>query len=390
MGLASRVDTILRESVDQGAVPGVTAIVTTSGGDLHVASFGERATGTGNAMTPDTVFWIASMTKAVTAACAMQLVERGRLSLDAPAATVLPELETIRVLEGFAADGAPVLRAPRVRMTLRHLLTHTSGFAYEFWQPAMARYVAASGTPSISTRERRSLHLPLLFDPGSDWEYGIGIDWAGLMVEAVSGMRLESWMQERLFAPLGMTSTSFAPSDDMQARRTAMHQPDPAGGWAASAIVAVRADAEVDMGGGGLFSTAPDYARFCRMILGRGTLDGVQVLRPETVAMMGANQMGANRVHMLRTAAPATSCDAEFFPGIEKTWGLSFMINEQQAPTGRSAGSLAWAGLPNCYYWIDPARDLAGVFLTQTLPFAMPSVLDRFLAFERTVYDCLG
>ncbi|MEC9345360.1 MAG: serine hydrolase domain-containing protein [Pseudomonadota bacterium] len=390
MDLATRIDAVMRMAVDSGGIPGISAVVSTAAGDLCTAACGERASGGGTPMTPDTVFWIASLSKAVTAACAMQQVEQGRLSLDAPAADVLPELDTIQVLTGFADDGSPILRAPKSRMTLRQLLTHSAGFAYNFWQEPIARYIAATGLPDIATRRRRSLHLPLLFDPGTGWEYGVGIDWAGLMVEAVTGMRLGHYMREHLCGPLGMHDTAFVPTASMQARRTSMHTPADGGGWKSSPPGIVAADTEIEMGGGGLHSTAPDYARFNRMILGRGTLDGVQVLRPETVAMMSVNQMGANRVHMLRTAAPAISADAEFFPGLEKSWGLSFMINEQPAPTGRSAGSLAWAGLPNCYHWIDPKRDIAGVFLTQTLPFARPDLMQPFLDFERAVYDSLG
>ena len=144
------------------------------------------------------------------------------------------------------------------------------------------------------------------------------------------------------------------------------------------------------MGGGGLYGTAPDYLKFVRMILNRGAANGERVLKPETVDMMARNQMGECRVRGVKTAMPPLSNDAEFFPGMPKSWGLTFMINMEDAPTGRTAGSLAWAGLANSYYWIDPNRGIGGVYLSQVLPFADKKSLPLYFEFERTVYRNLA
>jgi CubicO group peptidase (beta-lactamase class C family) len=151
----------------------------------------------------------------------------------------------------------------------------------------------------------------------------------------------------------------------------------------------VPQQAEVDPGGGGMYSTASDYLRFTRMMLNHGHANGQQILKPETVALMSINAMGPLRVNRLHTINTNMSLDAEFFPGIEKTWGLTFMINEALAPTGRSAGSLAWAGLPNAYFWIDPVRKIAGVLMMQILPFVDTSAIQLFTDFETTVYQSL-
>jgi CubicO group peptidase (beta-lactamase class C family) len=338
-------------------------------------------------MSPDTVAWIASMTKAITGAAAMQLVEQGKLDLDAPAAAVVSELEQAQVLEGFDAAGQPKLRPPKRPITLRHLLTHTAGFGYEIWNGDVAAYQTAKNVPGIISCQNAALQTPLLFDPGEKWYYGINIDWAGKMVEAVSGKRLGAYMQEHLFAPLGMTSTAFKIAPTMRERLAKIHQRGDDDVLTPLLDLEIPQDAEFDMGGGGLYSTAGDYLKFVRMILNRGKANGEQVLSPETVDQMARNNMGDARVSLLKTVAPTLSNDAEFFPGMSKTWGLSFQINDEAAPTGRPAGGLMWAGLANSYYWIDPTTGIGGVYLTQVLPFADKKALPLYYAFETAFYS---
>ncbi len=174
-------------------------------------------------MTLDSVFRIASMTKAVTGTAAMQLVEEGRIGLDQPMGDVLPVIKNVKVLEGFDAGGAPRLRDPRGPVTLRHLLTHTSGYGYDIFNPDIARYVESLGLPSIMSHKNGSLRVPLLFDPGTGWEYGIGIDLAGKVVETVTGQTLEAYFSQHIFEPLGMRDTSFLLSDDMARRLVGTH-----------------------------------------------------------------------------------------------------------------------------------------------------------------------
>jgi methyl acetate hydrolase len=379
------IDRLLGDAARSGGVPGVVALAADRSGVCYQGAFGSRGQTDGTAMTLDTVFRIASMTKAVTGACAMQLVEQGRLSLDGPIASVLPELGKVQVLEGVAADGSPRLRPARRSITLRHLLTHTSGFVYDIWNPAMGRYLEATGTPGIISCANAALSIPLVFDPGERWDYGIGIDWAGKSVEAVSGQRLGAYMQQNLLQPLGMTDTGFKIGPAQRQRLAKVHNRTAAGFVATD--TELPQDPEFEMGGGGLYSTAGDYLRFTRMIMGGGTLDGTRVLARETVATMSANAMGDLVCRKLKTAAPPFSNDVDFIDGMK--WGLSFLINPRPMPTGRSAGSLAWAGLANSYYWIDPVRQVTGVFATQLLPFFDERAVRLFQDFETAVYRLL-
>ena len=390
MSMREKIDGVLSEAVSGGAVPGVVAGVTNADAELYLGGFGERVLGAGDEMTPDTVGWIASMTKAITGAAAMQLVEQGRLDLDAPASEVVPQLADATVLEGFGDDGKPRTRPPRRAITLRHLLTHTSGFSYEIWSDAIARYQEATGTPGIITCENAALTTPLLFDPGDRWDYGINIDWAGKMVETVSGRTLGQYLREHFFEPLGMNDTAFRITDSMRARLAKIHQRGDDGSLEPQMELEIPQEPEFEMGGGGLYGTVGDYLRFIRMILNRGRANGERVLRPETVDMMSRNQMGEIRVGELKTAIPPLSNDAEFFPGMPKSWGLSFMINDEEAPTGRSAGSLGWAGLANSFFWIDPAKGIGGAYLTQVLPFIDEKAFPLYVAFESAAYDALA
>ncbi|HEX4984740.1 MAG TPA: serine hydrolase domain-containing protein, partial [Burkholderiales bacterium] len=272
---------------------------------------------------------------------------------------------------------------------LRHLLTHTSGYGYGMWSEPLARYMTLHDLPGAASCRNIALTLPLLFDPGSRWNYGINIEWVGKAIEGATGQTLGDYLRANLLGPLGMDSTGFRITPAMRARLSSMHERDAAGALHASDFEMPQ-EPEFELGGGGLYSTAPDYLAFVRMILNRGAGNGNRVLDPQTVELMSRNHMGGLRVTRLVTADPSRSNDAEFFPGLPKSWGLGFMINEDTAPTGRSAGSLAWAGLSNCYFWIDPSRGLGGLCLTQILPFADVKALPLFLDFEAAAYRCCG
>ena len=342
------------------------------------------------AMATDSVVSIMSMTKAVTGAAAMQLVEQGKLQLDAPAGKVCPYLGEVQVLTGFDDNGVPVLRKPKSPVTLRNLLTHSSGFVYDIWNPQFMAYMSQTDTPSIQTRLKKSLEVPLMFDPGERWEYGIGIDWVGQMIEAVTGETLGEYCRKNIFAPLNMNDTGFALTDDMAARAMPTYLRTPDGGLMAAPASEGDDEGEFEMGGGGLSSTMDDFIKFLRMILCDGELDGVRVLNAETVSLMAENSMGDLRVTELPGVVPEMSLAAEFFPGSPKSWGLTFQINEQDENTGRKAGTLMWAGLLNSYYWIDRVSGICGVWTTQVLPFADTPSLQAYYAFEKGVYDTLG
>lgn len=380
-----RIDALLEAACAPGRLPVAVAVVTGPGGVLHSAARGVRRLGGAEPMTADTVCWIASMTKPLTAAVAMQLVEEGRLGLDDPVGRIQPELAAVRVLAGWDADGTPRLRAPSRPITLRHLLTHTSGLAHGLWNGDIARYQRLHGLPPTTSGRLAALAVPLASDPGERWEYGLGIDWLGRVIETVTGERLGVALEQRLLGPLGMHDTAFRIRPDMRARLASVHARTADDGLEPTGFE-VAQDAETEMGGGGLYSTARDYARFLRMMLCGGELDGARVLSPGTVALMGRNAMGGLRVVPLPSANPAMTRDMDPLPGIPKTWGLSFMINERAVPGGRAAGSLAWAGLANTHFWIDPAGGIACALLTQVLPFGDPEVMALLEGLERAVY----
>lgn len=386
--MKSKLDSVLAAGTQSGAAPGAVAIVVNRDEVLWEGASGERAVGSGAPMTTDTVGAIFSMTKAITGAAAMQLVEQGKIDLDAPAGNICPWLHEVEVLDGFDSSGEPILRAPTSVVTLRNLLTHTSGFTYELWNANEARWKERTSALSLFTLENKALQTPLAFDPDTRWEYGTGIDWAGKMVEAVSGMTLGKYFEEHLTGPLGMSDTAFAHSASMLERASAVHARLPDGSLQTMDLPPPE-NPEFEMGGGGLHGTMSDYGRFIRMILNDGELDGVRVLKPETVAMMCENHIGDLRVQNLKTVAPPFTNDAEFFPGQPKSWGLTFQINETAADTGRPAGTLMWAGLANSFFWIDRANGVGGAYLSQILPFADEKSMELFFNIERTVYESL-
>ena len=384
----SQIDEALRQKADAKEISGVVAIAATPDEVIYQGAFGRRDLSKDDAMNADSVFWIASMTKAITAAAAMQLVEQGKLSLDEPIGKVLPDLAAPMVLEGFDAKGEPKLRPAKKPITLRHLMTHTAGFAYNMWNGDMVQYLEKTGLPAVTTCKNAALKMPLMSDPGTRWEYGINIDFVGKAVEAATGKRLDAYLRDHLFAPLGMKDTAFKIGDDQRRRLVGMHQRN-ADGSLTTIPFELEQDPEFHMGGGGLYGTAGDYIKFTQMILNKGRGNGNQVLKPETVALIGQNHIGELNMTKMSSAVAFATNDVDLYPDMVKKWGLSFLINTTKTPEGRSPGSLAWAGLANTYYWIDPSRGVAGVILMQLLPFADGKCLEAFAAFERGVYSGL-
>ncbi len=381
----AQIDQVLRQKSDAKEIPGVVAIAASSKEVIYQGAFGKRDLSINDAVALDSVFWIASMTKAITTAAAMQLVEQGKLSLDAPIGKVLPDLASPQVLEGFDASGEPKLRPAKKDITLRHLMTHTAGFCYDMWNGDMVKYLEKTGTPGITTCKNAALKTPIMTDPGTRWEYGTNIDFVGKAVEAVSGKRLDAYLRDHLFTPLGMSDTGFKLGEAQRKRLVAMHARGPDGSLAPIPFE-LEQDPEFHMGGGGLYGTAGDYIKFTQMILNKGKGNGNQLLKPETVAMMGQNHIGDLVMTKMTSYVAFATNDVDLYPDMAKKWGLSFLITTAKTPEGRSPGSLAWAGLANTYFWIDPARDVAGVILMQVLPFADGKCLEAFAGFERGVY----
>ena len=386
--MTTQIDTALRGAVDAGTVTGVVEMAATADGPIYEGAFGVRRLGSDIAMTHDTVFRIASMTKAITSVAAMQLVEQGKLSLEGPVPPIDPGLARPQVFTGFAA-GKPVLRPAKRPITLRHLLTHTAGFCYEQWNPDLERCVTALGIPQMATGKLAALRMPLMFDPGERWEYGINTDWVGRLVEEVSGQKLGAYLAEHITAPLGMVDTGFTVSAEQRARQASVHQRHPDGRLEPQPFE-VPIEREFLAGGGGLYSTAGDYLAFLHMLLHQGTLNGRRILKPETVALMYENHIGGLAVGALKTNNRPLTNDVDLFPGQTVRWALGFMLTPEPGPNGRSAGSVNWAGIFNTYYWLDPVKRVAGVIMTQILPFADQPTLGVYGAFERGVYAAIG
>jgi methyl acetate hydrolase len=378
--VTEQIDEVLAAAVEDGAVPGVAALVGDRDGIVYSGASGSR--GDDALFTPDTVGWLASTTKALVAVGALQLVERGVVDLDAPIGPLLPQLADLGVLEGFADDGTPRIRPARSAVTLRNLLSHTAGNVYHFWNANALRYQRDLGLPSIDACRNATLTTPLMFDPGTAWEYGMNIDWVGKAVEAASGLSLGDYLRANVLDPLGMADTTFRLSAEHRSRLATMHVRTPDG--PVPMRFEVPQDPEFQMGGGGMYGSPADYLRFLRMLLREGELDGARILAPETVAQARRNQIGDLTVRRLETALPSGSHDVDFLPGTTKKWSLLGMLNVEATPGGRSPGSLFWAGLCNSYYWVDWHRGDAGLLVTQILPFADPAVLDLFDRFEET------
>ena len=384
------IDHVLADAITSTAAAGLVATAADANGTIYEDAFGRRSLGQPARMTTDTVFRIASMTKAITGAAAMQLVDQGKLALDRPAGEILPFLANPQVLLGFDGKGNPILRAARGTVTLRNLLTHTAGFVYDTWNEDMNRFATETDLPAARTGKLAALSAPLGYDPGERWEYGINIDMAGRMVEVASGLDLETYFQRYIFGPLGMPDTGFVLRPEWETRLATVHSRGEGGTLTPIDVPRPPENPEFFPGGGGLFSTARDYLTFLQALMHGGQFNGARILRPETVALMGQNHMGDLNVLPMLSYKPAMSNDVELFPGMDKKWGLSFLINTQDVPGRRSAGSLAWAGINNTYYWLDPKKKVAGVLMTQVLPFADKAVLDLLDRFEEAVYQNVG
>ena len=385
----AKADSVLTRMVTSNPrVPGVVAMATDRRANFYEGAAGKRVMG-GADMTTDSVFAIFSTTKAITGTAALQAVEEGKLDLDAPAKTYVADIGKLQVLDGFDAAGKPKLRAPKRDITTRMLMLHTAGFGYDFFNANYNRLAQEHGQPSVITASKAALMTPLLFDPGERWEYGSNIDWCGQVVEAVRGKRLGEVFQERIFAPLGMKDSSFTLTPSMRSRLADIHARGVDGSLTPMNFVLPQ-EPEIHMGGHGLYGTIGDYMRFIRCWLNDGAGENGRVLKAETVRMAEKNGLGDKKIGMLPGVIPSLSNDAEFFPGLSKSWALTFMVNDTAAPTGRPAGALSWAGLANLFYWIDRQNGIGGFWATQILPFADAVSFGGYMDFETAAYASLA
>jgi len=380
------IDQTLRASLQQHKIPACVAMAATSSKTTYSGAFGKRDSKSGVDVNADSMFVIASMTKPITSVAAMQLVEQGKLKLDEPAGAYIKELGSLQVLQGFDSSGQPILKPASKPVTLRTLLTHTSGFCYDTWFSDMVRWEKATKT-SLPLGTVAPL-TPLMFEPGSRWQYGTSADWSGRLVETVSGLSLEEYFQKNILGPLGMHDTSFLmPAAKFDRLVSESTRGDDGAGPLKENPRNLPKPPKAFNGGGGLYSTAGDYVRFMQMILRRGQgPKGEPILQPKAVDMMATIQTGDLSCGKLKTARPGISSDVDFHPGFKDGFGFGFLINSQAYDGGRSAGSLAWAGIANTYFWIDPKKGVAGVIMMQYLPFADKEAIAVLGDFERAVY----
>lgn len=379
-------DAQLQDAVDAGAVPGIALVVSTPDGVAYEGGAGRlRADEPASApVGPDTMFRLASMTKAMATVAALQLVEQERLRLDVPVATILPEFAELQVLDGWDGE-APRLRAPSRPPTIQDLLTHTSGLGYFFTNVDLLHWHERTQTPSVLTGRRAGLRTPLVHDPGTVFEYGISTDWLGLAIEAVAGAPLDEVLRDGVFSPLGMVDATFRPSDEQRGRTMAIHARTGEGDLEVSPLD-LPADPEFMAGGSGAYATARDHGRFLRALLCGGELDGARILRVETAELMFTDHIaGIPQPELTRSAVPELTNDVPALP-IAQGWGLGLHLRHERIPGMRDAGSADWAGLFNCYFWIDRASGLSASLMTQVLPFFDHGVVGTLLAVEQELY----
>lgn len=373
----SALDEVLSNGILRRKIPAVVAVLANANGVLYQGAFGRRDASSRVPIELDSIFEIASMTKPITSVAAMQLVEQGKLALDEPASKYLPEFATFPVLDGFDRRGRALLHRVRTPVTLRQLLSHTSGFAYTTWSPEMSRYEAIGGNSETT----------LLFEPGTRWQYGYSTDWVGRIIEKVSGLTLEQYFLRNVTGPLGMDDTGFSIPASKFERMSSRFGRQRNG---AIAVIQRRLPGPPKSfsGGGGLYGTAPDFVRFMQMYLRQGLLnDADRLLHPQTIQLMGTNQIGDLNAGKLKSVRPGVAIDTDFHPGFEDRFGLGFLLNTVDIEGGRSAGSLAWAGIDNTYFWIDPHRELCATIMMQFLPFCDQQAVGLLSDFERAIYQ---
>jgi len=372
----SAIAALLDGVVSKGAVHGVAAVVVDRNGQLFHHAAGEAS--------ERTVFRNASMTKAVATTAALQLMEQGRLSLDATVESILPEFGQLSVIDGFDGD-KPRLRPPASKATVRQLMTHSAGLGYFFFNEKLLKYHEVTGEPNPLSGLKRSLSVPMVNDPGTAWEYGVNTDWLGLVVEKLSGQSLGSYLQQYVYGPLGMKDSTFAPSTEQRERllRVMQRQDD---GTLAPSVYDLPPTSEWDAAGHGSYGTVQDYGRFVQAWLN----DGAGILKPATVQMALQNHLGQIQLpELLKSLVPDLSNDVPALP-VPQSWGLGFHLTLADLPGMRSNGTGDWAGIFNSYYWIDRSKGIGGVLMTQVLPFFDMSVIETLMGFETAVYQQVG
>ena len=364
------IDELLKDGIKSGNIPGVVAVAANSDGIIYQEAVGKSNIAKDINITTESLFHIASMTKPITTVAVLQLVEQGKVNLDGAAADYLPHLVNVMVLEGYDKDGQPILKKPRTVMTVRNLLNHTSGYVYGVWHKHISTYLLENNISNSNQSGNGFLTVPLAFDPGAKWEYGIGLDWAGVLIETVSGQSLEEYFKQHILEPLQMNNTQFQLTKEQQSRLVIHYARSENG-----ELIEAQTHSTLPFfsGGGGLMSTPADYIRFLRAILGGGVLEGKRILSERMIDEMAENQIGDLDIDYL-------------MPGHDPEFGLGFLINSKPIKARRAAGSLTWWGVYNTNFWIDRDNDICGVLFTQMSPDGDTAVNLLYKNFEKSVY----
>ena len=378
---STAVSTFLADAVSRGEVPGVVALVVDRDKVLYHEAFGKMNTAKNVPMAKDTIFRIASMTKAVTSVGVMQLVEQGQVGLDDDVSKFIPRLKSPQVFGTYdERAGTYETHATKKSITIRQLLTHTSGIGYSWSDHGLN--IAQKKTGATNDSE-----LPLVHEPGEQWTYGASTRVLGELIETMTGEKIDAYLEKHILGPLGMRDTSYTVPAGKYSRVVTTNQR--ANGTVTEAQNPDPIPATI-RGDGGLFSTAADYSRFVQMVLNKGQLGGVRILKESTIAEMSKNQIGRVKVRLQPTADPLRSKPYPLGAG-EDVWGLGFQIAAPKSPNPsmRSPGSLSWAGINNTFYWIDPQKQVGAVILMQVLPFYDEGALRVLQGFEERAYKNL-
>jgi CubicO group peptidase (beta-lactamase class C family) len=388
----SAIDGVVQGHLEAGRIAGAVVAVARQGRLAFLAPYGVMDLGRGDPMVADAIFRICSMTKPITAVAAMQLVDQGTIVLDDPVSRFIPAFSNVQVFTGGSA-AAPELRAPARPLTVRDLLTHTGGLTYGMFEPhpVDSMYVAANLINHATTLEEfanRAATMPLRFDPGTRWNYGIGLDIMGRVIEVASGQSFDAYLQEHLFAPLGMTETGFTIRAGTESRIPTLYAPGPDG-----ALVPLPVPVCGDhgpsqrllSGGGGLVSTAGDYLRFAQMLLNGGELDGQRVLSSGSAAAIMQNQLDPALLPLPSAAAVLGALDR---PGQGHGFGGGVLLDADATPIADAPGVYRWMGYAFTFFWIDPTEELIGIVMAQYVPTVPPTTsLEKDV--EAVIYGAL-
>ena len=379
-----KINDTLKKASNQ-RVPAISAAVLSKDNILYKGYFGFSNIEEKKPVDQNSLFRIASMTKAITSTCVYQQIDRGKLTLNTSLKDYFPEISEKKILDGFDGDGNPVLKEPESDITIGQLLTHTSGFAYEIWNENIAKLVEKGDLVTAFAGNEEFLKAPLVFEPGSSWEYGIGIDWLGVLIEKINECSLQDYMKRNIFNPLNMENTSYDLSEEDHDRVVAVYGRN--GDAYMQMPFEVPEKSSFYSGGGNLISNVDDYSSFLKLFLNVGTVNGEKILSEKSVQSMLQSLNKTLEMNTMKTQVPMLSDNVDFFPNTTKSWSPGFMINHEDIQYGRPANSAGWAGLFNSFFWIDQKNDIAALILMQMLPFVEKGCFETLKDFESSIYS---